>query len=554
MSNNKRKQSDNDKKPSKKITLSALEKKELCLKAEQFPHFTQKELGDIYGKGIKPNTVSDILRNANYWKNIEPTSPEANFKRTKMAANPTLESILFTWIEHANQAKITITEDILKEKAKEIAEIEEINDFSASNGWVQRFKKRFGLKTQLKHGEAGENENQDFNQLRQQIQADLVDYKEDNIFNADETALFWKLEPKKTLAKERQTGKKKSKDRVTIMLAVSATGEKLTPVFIHKFKDPVALRGIDKSTLPVHYYANSKGWMLSHTFDHWCRKLDSDMCKVNRKIVLLCDNATPHKLESSTILTYVKLVFLPPNTTTHLQPCDAGIIYSFKSNYRRLLCRNRIAAYEETVASGKELSAMPKFNIYDAIQLTNEAWKCVKAITIQHCWEKTGILPCKVDEFNIDLEQLALFEKEEEIKELESLILDFPVEEIDLTGGRVERMNIEEFISADDFEVITEIPSIQELIQEMKSDEEEEIEVMIPKVTDKQAKSFINGILDYIKQNDDLQISDELVKSLHNFEKKVKSKEIKNKRQISLDSFLNIEEGSGSRKGKEKVI
>ena len=107
-----------------------------------------------------------------------------------MAANPTLESILFAWIEHANQAKITITEDILKEKAKEIAEIEEINDFSASNGWVQRFKKRFGLKTQLKHGEAGENENQDFNQLRQQIQADLVDYEEDNIFNADETALF----------------------------------------------------------------------------------------------------------------------------------------------------------------------------------------------------------------------------------------------------------------------------------------------------------------------------------------------------------------------------
>ena len=110
------------------------------------------------------------------------------------------------------------------------------------------------------------------------------------------------------------------------------------------------------------------------------------------------------------------------------------------------------------------------------------------------------------------------------------MILDFPVEEIDLTGGRVERMNIEEFISADDFEVITEIPSIQGLIQEMKSDKEEEIEVMIPKVTDKQTKSFVNRILNYIKQNDDLQISDELVKSLHNFEKKVKSKEIKNKR------------------------
>ena len=51
-----------------------------------------------------------------------------------------------------------------------------------------------------------------------------MDYKEDNIFNADETALFWKLEPKKTLAKERQTEKKKSKDRVTVIRAPNRSG------------------------------------------------------------------------------------------------------------------------------------------------------------------------------------------------------------------------------------------------------------------------------------------------------------------------------------------
>ena len=33
----------------------------------------------------------------------------------------------------------------------------------------------------------------------------------------------------------------------------------------------------------------------------------------------------------------VKLVFRPPNTTSKLQPCDAGIIKAAKANYRKKL-------------------------------------------------------------------------------------------------------------------------------------------------------------------------------------------------------------------------
>ena len=30
----------------------------------------------------------------------------------------------------------------------------------------------------------------------------------------------------------------------------------------------------------------------------------------------------------------IRLVYLPPNTTAHLQPMDAGIIHSFKAKYK----------------------------------------------------------------------------------------------------------------------------------------------------------------------------------------------------------------------------
>ena len=60
-----------------------------------------------------------------------------------------------------------------------------------------------------------------------------------------------------------------------------------------------------------------------------------------RKIALLIDNCPPQP--SVSILTNVQLVFLPPNTTSVLQPMDLGVIRSLKTHYRgrvvRRLCR-----------------------------------------------------------------------------------------------------------------------------------------------------------------------------------------------------------------------
>ena len=59
-------------------------------------------------------------------------------------------------------------------------------------------------------------------------------------------------------------------------------------------------------------------------------RLDRRMNFVNRKVILFLDNPTcrPESLQKS--LTNIKLVFLPKNTTSRLQPFDAGIIRNFK--------------------------------------------------------------------------------------------------------------------------------------------------------------------------------------------------------------------------------
>src|SRR5689334_8079474 len=87
--------------------------------------------------------------------------------------------------------------------------------------------------------------------LRATVRERFVRWDLNDVYNCDETALYWKLEPSKTLARHAISGTKKPKDRVTIMLACNATGtSKLTPIFIHKYKNPRCMDNIKHNDLP----------------------------------------------------------------------------------------------------------------------------------------------------------------------------------------------------------------------------------------------------------------------------------------------------------------
>ena len=75
-----------------------------------------------------------------------------------------------------------------------------------------------------------------------------------------------------------------------------------------------------------------KSWMDSQTFEEWVHKLDQTFPVEGKKIALLIDNCPAHP--SVPDLTNVQLVFLPPNTTSVLQPMDQGVIRSLKAHYR----------------------------------------------------------------------------------------------------------------------------------------------------------------------------------------------------------------------------
>ncbi|CAB5391817.1 unnamed protein product [Rhizophagus irregularis] len=201
------------------------------------------------------------------------------------------------------------------------------------------------------------------------------------------------------------------------------------------------------------------------------------------------EDETKEKLDS------INVKFLPPNTTTALQPCDAGIIHSFKCHYKRLFIQNRIEAYDNVQDGFVEKLA--DYNIFEALQNSAEAWSMVSAQTISNCWKKTRILPPS-DEIEDD----SIFDDynntiENEEVELENLIAFLP--EGDHLNAR-EYINIEDEIAEGaltDDEIIDAILNADKE-EEIVVEENESMPIIMEKVSLKEAEKAVNNITPFL--------------------------------------------------------
>ena len=234
-----------------------------------------------------------------------------------------------------------------------------------------RWKKRHGIVMKKVSGEAASVAEDMQPWLDVVLPHLLSNYKPEDVYNVDETGLFYKLKPDKSLSfkTEKCVGGKKAKDRFTVLVGESMAGEKLPLLVIGKLKSPRCFSGV--RSLPLECNANAKAWMTGHLFSQWLDKWNGKLALKNWHVLLVIDNcpAHPHNLSLSNI----KIVFLPPNTTAKLQPCDQGIIQSLKVHYYYQLLKNVLQAMD----SGVEL----KISVLDAMQWLKIAWEKVTSTT-----------------------------------------------------------------------------------------------------------------------------------------------------------------------------
>ena len=201
------------------------------------------------------------------------------------------------WVENVTAGGVTLTDLLIKEKAKVFAQAFNIqeSELMFSNGWLEKFKKRNNIQRYRAHGEAGSAPLESLTEERTKLRRLLGRFTLDRIYNIDETGLFYRMPPNQTLSSKPVLGQKKDKTRITVLLGVNATGtDKLKPWVIGNMKRPRPFSRINLERLPVHYRANPKAWMNSSIFEEVLRHMDNYFRAQNKKILLLVDNAPSH--------------------------------------------------------------------------------------------------------------------------------------------------------------------------------------------------------------------------------------------------------------------
>lgn len=224
-------------------TLSLSEKFDLISKFEK----GVKRVALEQEYGIGQSSVYRIIKNK---ENIKAQFLEGEggtfTKRKRTCEHPMLEDCLIKWLKSVMDRNIPVDGPLLKEKAKFNADKLEVKDFTASNGWMEGFKKRNNLVFKKIAGECKSVDPSVCDDWQTMLPPMLEEYSPDDVYNADETGLFFKCLPDRTFAFKGQSchGGKQSKERITVLPCANMSGtDKLPLLIIGKSMKPRCFKG-----------------------------------------------------------------------------------------------------------------------------------------------------------------------------------------------------------------------------------------------------------------------------------------------------------------------
>ncbi|XP_036325161.1 jerky protein homolog-like [Rhagoletis pomonella] len=307
---------------------------------------------------------------------------------------------------------------------------------------------------------------------------------------ADETALFWKKLPDKTLAlrtEKTAPGRKIGKERITLLVCCNASGEhKLKLLMIGKAKNPRVFKQVK---LPLEYANSKNAWMTEMIFRNWFK--NSFVVQVRKhlkeknlpvKALLLLDNTTCHPLSLASSEEDICVMFLPPNCTALVQPMDQNAIRILKVNYRKSFLSFMLSNLTDNLTD-----VIKKFSLKDVAFLVTNAWNAVGTNILQKCFNR--ILKHEEWDSGDDLPLAQL--RSNHLSEVIDLL-------VEISPDVYQNNEITEWINDEDID------------QGEQSEEDEEIEDdilegndnPIPKISHSDAIAALNTCIQYAEEQD----------------------------------------------------
>lgn len=343
------------------------------------------------------STLSRILKRHRNLPRHSSVIQSSNLTRARNGQGHAVESALFAWVCDQYKRRAVVNGRLIQGKAirlQEIANDQRDDDHQTrltfSDGWLNRFKKRWGLLVVRSNTDRADDCISPAESTQVAINEKLSKYDRNDIFNASESALTFRKTPDKIFNSMcTNPAPHALEDRITILFCCNADGmEKAELMVIGTTCNP---RSFGKQTghdLGFNYRANSGAYMTSALFFEWLVRFDAHIARTpGRRVALLIDSCSAHgTTDTVPALTNVDIFFIPPNTKTTVQPCNAGIISTLKVRYRTVQLDRAMDLVDE------DQTDIYRIEILTAMRAVKRIWNELPASVIVNSWNRSKLI------------------------------------------------------------------------------------------------------------------------------------------------------------------
>ncbi|KAI2766341.1 transcriptional regulator family: Centromere protein B, DNA-binding region [Penicillium roqueforti] len=325
-----------------------------------------------YGRNLSQSTISTIL--SKKFDHLD-AGPASTLRRQLAPQWPLLETPLCEWLA-SQEAGLMPPADTIIAKAREIwNQIPEYQTLALphfSNGWLNRFKKRYAAQLHDRQDGVPSPTPQNGRKETRALKTLCGEFPEDDIYNMDETGLFWRKPPFSASPAQNQLTTNRENSRICIMLCTNSTGSDRLPLWVIGHTPmPEALQRANLKAMDCHWRYHRQAWLTQSIMQEWLLFFYDNIGE--RRVLLLLDNHPDHQaaVEATPPPPNVHIQLFPTQTRTsdEQQPINLGISQTLKHYYRR-----QWLAY---IVAGRELPQNPvhMMSLYHTISWATRSWR-----------------------------------------------------------------------------------------------------------------------------------------------------------------------------------
>jgi len=392
--------------------LSIQAKKELliCYDVAQLSNLSQHRAASILN--ISVVTLRRLLKNR---KEIEEPqilkTEEKKFRRHYLREKRENDKLLIDmeegmvrWFEYASSLSVRVSKMILLDKARSLATVLGIENFTPDNKWIEQWKNKYNIANKRVQLVADQNKGVHFlstncgliKSVKDFFENVMSNYDANDVYSLFEIGLYYRDLPNSNCKfkgppddRERQ----KYIHRLSIIFASNITGtNKMCPRIIDNVHIPRYLQ--DVKTLSVHFQASYNTWMTS-CYASILRRLDEEL--TGRKILIIIDNVM---IDLKIELQNIEIKYLPSSIVS-VHPLRQNIM-RIEKTYEYYLKQTKSTIADNAVNAEKFPTPYntAQISVSDSIHMIFNVWENMSPALIRNCFRKIGFIKTKTEEVN----------------------------------------------------------------------------------------------------------------------------------------------------------